>query len=49
MVLARRQADIAALRLDAEVRQAADAEAYKRRALAEADRDQARLAADAEA
>jgi regulator of protease activity HflC (stomatin/prohibitin superfamily) len=49
MVLARRQADIAALRLDAEVRQAADAEAYKRRALAEADRDQARFAADAEA
>jgi flotillin len=49
MVLARRQADIAALRLDAEVRQAADAEAYRRRALAEADRDQARFAADAEA
>jgi uncharacterized membrane protein YqiK len=49
MVLARRQADIAALRLDAEVRQAADAEAYKRRALAEADRDQAKFAADAEA
>jgi len=49
MVLARRQADIAALRLDAEVRQVADAQAYKRRALAEADRDQARLAADAEA
>jgi len=49
MVLARRQADVAALRLDAEVRQAADAEAYKRRALAEADRDQAKFAADAEA
>src|SRR5215831_422925 len=49
MVLARRQAEIATLRLDAEVRQAADAEAYRRRALAEADRDQARFAADAEA
>jgi len=49
IVLARRQADIAALRLDTEVRQAADAEAYRRRALAEADRDQARFAADAEA
>jgi len=49
MVLARREADIAALRLDAEVRQAADAEAYKRRAHAEADRDQAKFAADAEA
>jgi uncharacterized membrane protein YqiK len=49
MALARRQADIAALRLDAEVRQAADAEAYKRRAIGEADRDQAKFAADAEA
>jgi uncharacterized membrane protein YqiK len=49
MALARRQADVAALRLDAEVRQSADAEAYKRRALAEADRDQAKFAADAEA
>jgi len=49
MVLARRQAEIATLRLEAEVRQAADAEAYRRRALAEADRDQARFAADAEA
>jgi uncharacterized membrane protein YqiK len=49
MVLAQRQADIAALRLDAEVRQSADAEAYRRRALAEADRDQAKFAADAEA
>ena len=49
MVLARRQADVAALRLDAEVRQSADAEAYKRRALAEADRDQAKFAAEAEA
>ena len=49
MVLARRQTDVAALRLGAEVRQPADAEAYKRRALAEADRDQAKFAADAEA
>jgi regulator of protease activity HflC (stomatin/prohibitin superfamily) len=49
MVLARRQADLAAVRLETEVRQAADAEAYGRRVLAEADRDQAKLAADAEA
>jgi regulator of protease activity HflC (stomatin/prohibitin superfamily) len=49
MVLARRQADLAALRLETEVRQAADAEAYRRRVLGEADRDQAKLAADAEA
>jgi len=49
MALVRRQAEIAALRLDSEVRQAADAEAYKRRVLAEADRDQAKFAADAEA
>jgi flotillin len=49
MVLAQRQAELAALRLDAEVRQTADAEAYRRRVLAEADRDQAKLAADAEA
>ena len=49
MALAKRQAEIAALRLDAEVRQSADAEAYSRRALAEADRDRAKFAADAEA
>lgn len=49
MALAKRQAEIAALRLEAEVRQSADAEAYSRRALAEADRDQAKFAADAEA
>jgi flotillin len=49
MVLARRQAELSALRLESEVRQAADAEAYRRRVLAEADRDQAKLAADAEA
>jgi flotillin len=49
MVLAKRQAELSTLRLETEVRQAADAEAYKRRVLAEADRDQAKLAADAEA
>jgi flotillin len=49
MALVQRQAEIAALRLDTEVRQAADAEAQKRRVLAEADRDQAKFAADAEA
>src|SRR5215472_14028946 len=49
MALAKRQADLAALRLETEVRQAADAEAYRRRVLGEADRDQAKLAADAEA
>jgi regulator of protease activity HflC (stomatin/prohibitin superfamily) len=49
MVVAQREAEITALRLDTEVRQAADAEAYKRRALAEAERDQAKFAADAEA
>lgn len=49
MVLAQRQAEVVALRLDTEVRQSADAEAYRRRALAEADRDQAKFAADAEA
>ena len=49
MALVRRQSEIAELRLDSEVRQAADAEAYKRRILAEADRDQAKFAAEAEA
>lgn len=49
MALAKRQADLTAVRLETEVRQAADAEAYSRRVLAEADRDQAKLAADAEA
>jgi regulator of protease activity HflC (stomatin/prohibitin superfamily) len=49
MALAQRQAEIAALRLDAEVRQSADAEAYAKRAVAEAERDQAKFAADAEA
>jgi regulator of protease activity HflC (stomatin/prohibitin superfamily) len=49
MALARRQAEVAELRLDSEVRQSAEAEAYKKRVLAEAERDQAKFAADAEA
>jgi uncharacterized membrane protein YqiK len=49
MVVAKRQAELAAMRLDTEVKLAADAEAYRLRALAESDRDQAQLAADAEA
>ena len=48
-VLAQRQAELAAQRLEAEVRRPADAEAYRKRTLAEADRDQARFAAEAEA
>jgi len=47
--LAQRQAELAAQRLEAEVRRPADAEAYRKRTLAEADRDQARFAAEAEA
>src|SRR6266436_2050547 len=47
--LAKRNADLAAQRLEAEVRRPADAEAYRKRAIAEADRDQAKLAAEAEA
>lgn len=47
--LAERQAELAAQRLEAEVRRPADAEAYKRRTIAEADRDQARFNADADA
>jgi flotillin len=47
--LAQRQAELAAQRLEAEVRRPADAEAYRKRTIAEADRDQARLAAEAEA
>ena len=47
--LAQRQAELAAQRLEAEVRRPADAEAYRKRAIAEADRDQAKLAAEAEA
>lgn len=49
MALAQRQAELAGLRLETEVKQAADAEAYRRRVLGEADRDQAKLAADADA
>jgi flotillin len=47
--VAKRNADLAAQRLEAEVRRPADAEAYRKRAIAEADRDQAKLAAEAEA
>src|SRR5580692_11106240 len=41
--LAQRQADLAAQRLEAEVRRPADAEAYRQRTLAEAERDQAKF------
>ena len=47
--LAQRQAELAAQRLEAEVRRPADAEAYRKRTLAEAERDQARFGAEAEA
>ncbi len=47
--LAQRQADLAAQRLEAEVRRPADAEAYKQRTLAEAGRDKARFESEAEA
>src|ERR1700733_12509560 len=47
--LAQHEAELAAQRLEAEVRRPADAEAYRKRQLAEADRDQAKLAAEAEA
>lgn len=47
--LARRQAELAAQRLEAEVRRPADAEAYRKRALAEAERDKEKFATDAEA
>jgi flotillin len=47
--LAQRQAELAAQRLEADVRRPADAEAYRKRAIAEADRDQVKLAAEAEA
>src|SRR5579859_5286725 len=47
--LAQRQAELTAQRLEAEVRRPADAEAYRKRTLAEADRDQARFTAEAEA
>ena len=47
--LAVRQAELAGRRLEAEVRRPADAEAYRKRALAEAERDQTKFAADADA
>jgi uncharacterized membrane protein YqiK len=47
--LAQRQADLAAQRLQAEVRRPADAEAYRQRTLAEAQRDQAKFQAEGEA
>jgi flotillin len=47
--LAQRRADLAAQRLEAEVRRPADAEAYKQRTLAEAERDRAKFAAEGEA
>ena len=47
--LAQRQADLAAQRLEAEVRRPADAEAYKQRTLAEAQRDQAKFQAEGNA
>jgi uncharacterized membrane protein YqiK len=46
--LAQREAELAAQRLEATVRRPADAEAYRKRAIAEADRDQAELNAQAE-
>jgi len=47
--LAQRQAELTAQRLEAEVRRPADAEAYRKRTIAEADRDQARFNTEAEA
>jgi len=47
--LAQRQADLAAQRLEADVRRPADAEAYKQRTLAEAQRDQAKFGAEGDA
>ncbi len=47
--LARLQADLAAQRLEADVRRPADAQAYKQRTLAESQRDQAKFEAEAEA
>jgi uncharacterized membrane protein YqiK len=46
--LARHEAELAAQRLEAEVRRPADAEAYKTRTLAEARRDQERFSTEAE-
>jgi flotillin len=47
--LAQHQAELAAQRLEAEVRRPADAEAYRTRTLAEAERDRNRFTAEAEA
>jgi flotillin len=47
--LAEREAELTAQRLEADVRRPADAEAYRKRTLAEADRDQARFTTEAEA
>jgi uncharacterized membrane protein YqiK len=47
--LAQRQAELAAQRLEADVRRPADAEAYRQRTLAEAARDQARFQSEADA
>jgi flotillin len=47
--LAQRQAELAAQKLEADVRRPADAEAYRKRTIAEADRDQARFVTEAEA
>ncbi|MEU1696221.1 SPFH domain-containing protein [Streptomyces hirsutus] len=47
--LAQRQADLAAQRLEGEVRRPADAEAYRQRTLAEAARDRAKFEADGNA
>jgi flotillin len=47
--LATREAELAAQRLEAEVRRPADAEAYRKRTIAEADRDQARFTAQGQA
>ena len=48
-VLAQRRADLAAQMLEADVRRPADAEAYKQRTLAEAERDRAKFTAEGEA
>ncbi len=47
--LAQHEAQLAAQRLEAEVRRPADAEAYRKRTIAEADRDREQFAAEAEA
>jgi len=47
--LAQRQVDLAAQRLEAEVRRPADAEAYRQRTLAEADRDKVKFESEAQA